>query len=405
MALLGVATALLCSGCIAFQSPPTASQNGWLGSIHVSFKVCATQSGGGPTGSCTDKNGNSSQPATGNASQVWLGFRVPSGTVAPASFSSSATGPSNTGPQLQFSQRADYAGELQRLDPAPSGLQWIGYASQYVSYSNSSGDQNFTAAVDFGLPAQPGGAPFRGPFSYQAVVGGRQSETSLADPNQPITCGSSLITLQMNSDATQGWICVDDPPPGSSTGQLDSQVVVPFHDAGIEPGAPVTAPAGTTAAVPFTLAYVNTFSNPQGAGFTLSENTTAPGAIATSPVFAIGPTNTSSNMVNVSVRIPVSSTPGAYTVTLTGTMSDGETRSGSAVLIVAPALCVVPKLTGKKLKAARTALRAAHCTLGAVKHKHAHAKKGKIIAQSPGRGHTLANGARVAVTTSLGPKH
>jgi beta-lactam-binding protein with PASTA domain len=100
----------------------------------------------------------------------------------------------------------------------------------------------------------------------------------------------------------------------------------------------------------------------------------------------------------------VNATPGAHTVTLTAKLADGESRTGTVVLNVNPPPCVVPKLKGKTLKAAKSALAAAHCTIGKVHTAHSKTKKGKIIGQSPGKGHTLANGAAVSVTESLGPK-
>jgi PKD domain/PASTA domain len=61
--------------------------------------------------------------------------------------------------------------------------------------------------------------------------------------------------------------------------------------------------------------------------------------------------------------------------------------------------CNVPKLLGKKLKAAKSALAAANCALGKVKRKHASKKKrGRVIAQSPKAGAVLDAGSKVAVT-------
>jgi hypothetical protein len=61
--------------------------------------------------------------------------------------------------------------------------------------------------------------------------------------------------------------------------------------------------------------------------------------------------------------------------------------------------CLVPKLTGKKLKAATTSLKGAGCRLGKVKRlKHAKRKTGKVRKQSPGPGKVLAPGSKVNVT-------
>ncbi|MGA8746637.1 MAG: IPT/TIG domain-containing protein [Solirubrobacterales bacterium] len=57
--------------------------------------------------------------------------------------------------------------------------------------------------------------------------------------------------------------------------------------------------------------------------------------------------------------------------------------------------CVVPKLKGKKLKAAGKVLKKAECKLGKVKGKKS--KKAKVKAQSPKAGSVLAPGSKVSV--------
>lgn len=65
--------------------------------------------------------------------------------------------------------------------------------------------------------------------------------------------------------------------------------------------------------------------------------------------------------------------------------------------IVTPAqTCKVPKLAGKKLKAAKRALAKAHCTLGKVKGKKN--KKARVKKQRPKAGTTLPAGTKVKVT-------
>jgi hypothetical protein len=68
--------------------------------------------------------------------------------------------------------------------------------------------------------------------------------------------------------------------------------------------------------------------------------------------------------------------------------------------VTAPTVCKVPGLKGLTTASARRVLRAAHCALGTVKHqrvKHRN-RVGKVIAQTPRRGKSLAAGAKVAVT-------
>ena len=74
--------------------------------------------------------------------------------------------------------------------------------------------------------------------------------------------------------------------------------------------------------------------------------------------------------------------------------TDGtQTPTGSA-----PERCIVPKLKGKTLAAARKAVMLAHCALGKVTNKHVKkAKRGRVLRQSPSPGTIKPNGAKVSV--------
>jgi hypothetical protein len=61
------------------------------------------------------------------------------------------------------------------------------------------------------------------------------------------------------------------------------------------------------------------------------------------------------------------------------------------------AACVVPRVTGKTLKAARAALAKAGCATGTVTRKRAARKIGKVVAQKARPGARLAAGAKVAL--------
>jgi hypothetical protein len=60
--------------------------------------------------------------------------------------------------------------------------------------------------------------------------------------------------------------------------------------------------------------------------------------------------------------------------------------------------CVVPKLAGKKLAAARTALKKAHCALGKVTRKRSAKKAGTVTKQSVKAGRPRPAGTKVNVT-------
>ncbi len=105
---------------------------------------------------------------------------------------------------------------------------------------------------------------------------------------------------------------------------------------------------------------------------------------------------------------------GRFTVTLTATDAAANSASTTFTVTVAsappppPPKCVVPKLTGKTLSQARTALSRAHCKLGKVhqpkKPKHRKLRKLIVKSSSPGRGAVRANGTKVAVTLVEVPK-
>jgi hypothetical protein len=67
--------------------------------------------------------------------------------------------------------------------------------------------------------------------------------------------------------------------------------------------------------------------------------------------------------------------------------------------------CVVPKLKGKRLKAARRATRRGNCRPGRiVRRPSAHVRRGRVIAQKPAAGSRMEAGAKVKLVVSSGPK-
>jgi hypothetical protein len=85
----------------------------------------------------------------------------------------------------------------------------------------------------------------------------------------------------------------------------------------------------------------------------------------------------------------------------TGTSAQLFTYQGPPTVppeALAPAKCVVPNLKGKKLKVAKTQLRAHHCGVGTVtKAKGATTKDGKVVKQNPKPGASRAANSKVAV--------
>jgi uncharacterized delta-60 repeat protein len=84
------------------------------------------------------------------------------------------------------------------------------------------------------------------------------------------------------------------------------------------------------------------------------------------------------------------------------TVTMSAARSVSATFNV---LCVVPKVKGKTLRAAKRALSRAHCSAGKVtKAFSAKVKKGRVISQRPRPGTNLAAGSKVKLKISKGKR-
>ena len=70
-----------------------------------------------------------------------------------------------------------------------------------------------------------------------------------------------------------------------------------------------------------------------------------------------------------------------------------------------PKACVVPKVTGKSLTAAKRAITAHDCRVGTIKHAFStKVKKGRVISEKPKAGTRLKHGAKVNLVVSKG-KH
>jgi len=90
---------------------------------------------------------------------------------------------------------------------------------------------------------------------------------------------------------------------------------------------------------------------------------------------------------------PKSSTVDSVDVTVTTLAGTSPTSRSDRFTYEA---CVVPKLKGKRLKAAKKAIRRADCKVGATKHREG--EPGKVVKQSPKPGKVLAPGAKIKLT-------
>jgi hypothetical protein len=87
------------------------------------------------------------------------------------------------------------------------------------------------------------------------------------------------------------------------------------------------------------------------------------------------------------------------------TMNGNKTVVATFYQKATPPACIVPKVVGKKLRAAKRAIRARHCKVGKVSYaKSTKKKKGRVIRQRPRAGSHRANGAKVNLVVGRGPK-
>ena len=87
--------------------------------------------------------------------------------------------------------------------------------------------------------------------------------------------------------------------------------------------------------------------------------------------------------------LTTNASPAIYAVVLSGTVVS----------------CKVPKLAGKTLSAAKSALAGGKCTLGRVTQAYSTTvTKGRVIKSTPGAGQVRAKGAKVDVVLSRGKR-
>ena len=86
------------------------------------------------------------------------------------------------------------------------------------------------------------------------------------------------------------------------------------------------------------------------------------------------------------------------------TMSQARSVTATFTLQSGAPICLVPKVKGKTLAGAKSALTRAHCKVGKVTKKFSRVKKGHVVSQRPKPGTNLAAGAKVNLVLSKGKK-
>lgn len=85
-------------------------------------------------------------------------------------------------------------------------------------------------------------------------------------------------------------------------------------------------------------------------------------------------------------------------------MSQAQSVSATFTLQSSAPVCLVPKVKGKTLARAKSALTQAHCQAGKVTKKFSKVKKGRVISQRPKPDTNLAADAKVNLVISKGKK-
>ena len=301
--------AMALGGCVGIYNG-FSEQLDVVGNLQIKQELCASGSPGCPPGV--------GGPSGDLPVQVLLGFRIPTGSTPPATFTS-------TGPEaLAFAQSPGYTAELERLAPTDASQKWVGYITGVVNYTTT-GVQRAIVQPRFALDRGADGSPFPGPYPHRPVVGFRLVSASLP-AERPVTCGAAL-----NADSGDSSICVDDPALAAVATDFQRDT----RDLGVLAAGPVSAPRGSLATVPFTLRY----AGPAGtaANFSLAATTTLPGATAVPNPPTLAPPANSDTVIPVAVGVPPSAAPGGYDVTFTARLANGQVRTGTRRLNVTSA--------------------------------------------------------------------
>jgi hypothetical protein len=145
---------------------------------------------------------------------------------------------------------------------------------------------------------------------------------------------------------------------------------------------------------------------------TVSKSGSGSGSVSSSPAgISCGSTCSHAYAFGTSVTLTATATSGSLFSGWSGACSGTGTCSvtmNSAASVSATftrrLACIVPKVKGKTLKAAKRALTGAHCRPGKVKKKFSKVRRGRVISQRPKPGRHLAAGGKVNLVVSKGKK-
>lgn len=325
----GALLAASLGGCVAVQlNPNDTVQEDLIGAVKLKFRLCANDTNGDPHTGCTDPTNEGDAPNSPETAQALVAVRVPAGTTAPDSF----TGQSNLaspGPeQVTFTRSASYTAELQRLVSPGTDRAWIGYMSEVYDYAPDPAPATAARAISvdalpLGLPKAADGTPFASPFRYRVVAGGRKVDvTHPAD--RTVACGTDAF------DGDDQTICIDS---GLTAATIESFHAEPVTDLGIVAGTATLSP-GQKVDLPFDARLNSGPLLPANTTFTLTAATAIPGVTPAPSIPGFTPLPGTSTRIKVPIAIPKNAGPGAFPVTVTAKLPNGQSRTGTGIVTV-----------------------------------------------------------------------
>ncbi|MFN8123683.1 MAG: hypothetical protein U0237_14780 [Thermoleophilia bacterium] len=296
------------SGCIG-SNGLAIQQKGLLGPGVMVVSSCVSQknSQACPSGG---RSGIFPTPTPGTGVQALVGFRTTTAYVFPDTVADPASPVFFDWFGGNWKRSPTYEAALTELYPPPPGQRWTGYISEPREAFTPGA--TYVDFVEFLRPPAADGTP--SPSGVDAVlVQGVRSVTADHPADRPVECSIASVTVCDEQFTTYSF-------------------AKRLHDLSILRPPAVTAARGTTAVIPITAKFAGE-ADPKY-NFALTATTTLPGTSATPNVPTLAPPADSTTSVSVSVPVPADAVPGTYGVTVTATLSTGETRSATGTLVV-----------------------------------------------------------------------
>jgi hypothetical protein len=274
-----------------------------------------------------------------------------------------------------------------------SGDCGTGSASSGNVVVQALGDQSPGATSPY--VSGPGG---KLPVSAQIVL---QPGVASLSPSAGPTSGGTPVTIAGHDFTGATGVSFGGVPASSFTVNSDTTItaVVPAGTAGpadvtvTTPGgtSPVSPADGFTYLAPPVVTSVSPSRGPRTGGTQVT--ITGHGFTGATGVSFGGVPATSFGIVSDTMITTVAPARPAGSVDVTVATPGGQSATSTIDRFTFAPVCVVPKLKGKKLKAAKSALKHAHCGLGKVKGP----KTGEVKRQSRKPGKTLPAGTKIAM--------